>query len=74
MANKEFDKYREALVIETRTIWPDDLADLDEGAKARVAQRLHAAPEQAASLDYERLHSGFARVITVTAEDIARVK
>jgi hypothetical protein len=74
MATKEFDRYREALVIETKTIWPDEFADLDDAARARIAQRLHAEPEKAADLDYERLHTGFARVITVTAEDIARVK
>lgn len=74
MATKEFDRYREALVIETRTIWPEELADVDDAARARIAQRLHAEPEKAAELEYERLHTGFARVITVTAEDVARVK
>lgn len=74
MPNKEFDRYRESLVIETRTIWPDEFADLDESAKARLAQRLHAEPENAVSLDYQRQHSGFARVITVTADDVARIK
>jgi hypothetical protein len=74
MATKEFDPYREALVIETRTIWPEEFADLEEATRARIAQRLHAEPEKAADLDYERLHTGFARVITITAEDLARVK
>ena len=74
MATKEFDRYREALVIETRTLWPDEFADLDDAARARIAQRLHAEPEKAADLDYERMHTGFARVITVTAADLARVK
>jgi hypothetical protein len=74
MATKEFDRYREALVIETRTIWPEEFADLEDAARARIAQRLHAEPEKAADLEYERLHAGFARVITATAEDVARVK
>jgi hypothetical protein len=74
MATKEFDRYREALVIESRTVWPDELADIDDAARARIAQRLHAEPETAADLDYERMHTGFARVITVTPEDVARVK
>ena len=73
MATKEFDRYREALVIENITLWPEDV-DLDEASKARVAQRLHAEPEKAADLKYERLHTGFARVITVTPEDLARIK
>lgn len=74
MANKEFDPYREALVIETQTIWPDELSDLDEASRARIAAQLHAEPQQAADLRYERLHSGFCRIITVTPEDLARVK
>ena len=73
MATKEFDRYREALVIENITVWPDDV-DLDSASRARIAQRLHAEPEKASDLKYERLHTGFARVITVTAEDLARVK
>jgi hypothetical protein len=35
---------------------------------------LHADPQKAADLRYERLHTGFARVITVTQEDLARLK
>ena len=73
-ASKEYDPYREALVIESRTVWPDELADLDEAAKARIALRLHAEPDKAADLSYHRLHTGFARIITVTAEDVARAK
>jgi hypothetical protein len=74
MANKEFDPYREALVIETHTIWPDDMADLDVASRERIAQRLHAEPDKVAQLNYERLHTGFARIITVTSEDLARIK
>ena len=73
-ASKEFDPYRERLVIETRTVWPDELADLDNGARARIAQRLHAEPDKAADVNYERMHTGFARIITVTAEDVARAQ
>ena len=73
-ASKEYDPYREALVIESRTIWPDEFADLDDAARARIAQRLHAEPDKAADLNYHRLHTGFARVITVTADDVARAK
>ncbi len=74
MSAKEFDRYREALVIETHTVWPDEFADLDVATRSRIAQRLHAEPEKASELDYQRMHSGFARVITVTADDISRVK
>jgi hypothetical protein len=34
---------------------------------------LHASPAEASELDYVRQHSGFARVIRVTPEDIERV-
>lgn len=70
----EHDRYREALVIETYTIWPPEYDAWAATDRARIEQRLHAEPEQAADLRYERLHSGFARVITVTAEDVARIK
>ena len=70
----EFDRYREALVIEQYTIWPEEYEDWEPGQRARVEQRLHAEPDKAAELRYERLHSGFARIITVTAEDLARLK
>ena len=73
MAN-EFDPYREALVVENLTVWPDEYDAWNDGEKARVAQRLHSAPQEAAELTYERQHTGFSRIIKVTAEDVARVK
>jgi hypothetical protein len=72
MAN-EFDPYREALVVETSTLWPRELEDRDEAARERVEQALQAAPQQAAELTYERMHTGFCRVITVTPEDLKRL-
>ena len=68
-----FDPYREALVVEHHTIWPDDYEDWSDGDKTRVESLLHAAPQEAADLDYIRQHTGFARVITVTAADVDRV-
>lgn len=73
MANA-FDPYREALVVEANTIWPAEFDNLSLVEKARIESKLHAAPKDAADLDYTRLHTGFARDITVTADDIARVK
>jgi len=72
MAN-EFDPYREALVVETRTIWPDEYDHWDEAQRERIEQLLHAQPQAASELEYERLHTGFCRVIRVTADDLARV-
>jgi hypothetical protein len=71
MADK-FDPYREALVMETKTIWPAEYEDLDEATKLQIAQSLHADPQQAAQLEYIRVHTGFCRQITVTADDVQR--
>jgi hypothetical protein len=71
-----FDPYREALVVETNTVWPDDLADAPRGQteRQRIAARLHADPAQAAELEYIRLHTGFIRRITVTAAELERLR
>lgn len=68
-----FDPYREALVVENHTVWPAEYEDWSPADKTRAAAALHAAPQDAADLDYVRQHTGFARVITVTAADLDRV-
>lgn len=72
MAN-EFDPYREALVVEHVTVWPDEYDDWSLAERRRVESLLHAEPQQAAQLDYLRQHTGFCRQITVTAADIDRL-
>lgn len=72
MADK-FDPYREALIMETVTLWPDEFADLEPAEKARAEQALHANPEKCSQLEYVRVHTGFCRQITVTPDDAARV-
>ncbi len=72
MADK-FDPYREALVMETTTIWPDGYEELEPDERQRIEQALHADAEQCSGLAYERTHTGFCRQITVTDEDIERV-
>ncbi len=69
-----FDPYREALVVETKTVWPDGLPGVppDAARRQQIAERLHAEPAKAAELQYVRLHTGFVRKITVTAADIER--
>lgn len=69
----KFDPYREALVMETTTIWPDEYETLEPRERARIAQALHEDPESAAHLEYVRTHSGFCRQITVTPEDVQRL-
>lgn len=68
-----FDPYREALVVENHTVWPDDYEDWSAADKARAETLLHGSPREAAELDYVRQHTGFARVITVTPADLERV-
>jgi len=72
--NENFDPYREALVIETKTIWPDELSGVSPADRARIEAALHADPQHAAQMEYVRLHAGFCRQITVTAEDLNRFK
>ena len=65
MAN-EFDPYREALIVETTTIWPEEYDDWSLDDRRRIEALLHADPQQAAEVEYVRQHSGFCRQITVT--------
>jgi hypothetical protein len=69
-----FDAYREALVMETTTIWPPEFDDLPPAQKTDLEARLHADPEKCAHLDYLRTHTGFCRQVTVTAADVQRLK
>ncbi len=72
MAN-EFDPYREALVMETTTLWPDEYDDWEVDQRQQVEQRLHAEPAKAQQLEYIRQHTGFRRQITVTPADLERL-
>lgn len=72
MAN-EFDPYREALVVEATTVWPEDYDHWDTTARRRVEEQLHARPADAAALQYVRQHTGFQRQITVTPADLQRL-
>ncbi|MDA1050581.1 MAG: hypothetical protein O3C40_08875 [Planctomycetota bacterium] len=73
MADK-FDPYREAIVVETSTIWPEEYDELEPTEQARIAEALHADPESCANLEYLRMHTGFCRQITVTEDDIERTR
>ena len=71
MADK-FDPYREALIVETTTVWPED-SELDPHRRGELEALLHASPEEASQLEYVRTHTGFCRQITVTDDDLERV-
>jgi hypothetical protein len=68
----KFDPYREALVVETTTVWPPE-SDLDQAERRRVEEALHSDPSSASHLEYIRLHTGFCRTITVTQADLERL-
>ena len=70
----EFDPYREALVVETETLWSGESGEVDPAKRGRIEARLHAEAEQAAKLVYVRLPTGFCRRITVTPQDLERLK
>jgi hypothetical protein len=65
--------YREALVIESETIWPDELKSVVPADRGRIEAQLHADPAKAENVEYVRLYTGFSRRITVTAGDMARL-
>lgn len=70
----KFDPYREALVMEIETVWPDEYDEqFDVQEKHRIEVALHAAPANCSQLTYIRTHTGFCRQITVTPEDVERV-
>lgn len=73
MADK-FDPYREALVVETRTIWPGDYDYLESAERSRLEAGFHSDPENCADLEYVRVTTGFCRQITVTLEDMERLE
>ena len=69
----EFDPYREALVMERTTIWPDEYDDWEAADRQRLETALHADPKDCADVTYIRQHTGFLRQITVTPADLERL-
>jgi hypothetical protein len=69
----EFDPYREKLVVETTTFWPDEYDGWNEANRIAAESKLHAEPDKAAQLEYIRQHTGFCRKISVTSDDLARI-
>ena len=73
MADK-FDRYREALVVETATVWTPETDDVEPARRDEMEQKLHADASACSQLEYVRVPTGFCRKITVTPEDIERMK
>ncbi|MEX2142120.1 MAG: hypothetical protein WD894_22830 [Pirellulales bacterium] len=72
MAN-EYDPYREKLVVETITVWPEEYDGWELADRLAAETKLQAEPEKATELEYVRQHTGFCRKLTVTADDLARI-
>ncbi len=70
---KKYDPRLESLVVETKTLWGDDVGDLSDEDRAWVASAIQRNPQLAGNIEYERAHTGFTRIITVTADDIAQL-
>ena len=69
----KFDPYREALVVETITVWPAESGNFDPVKRAEMERKLHADASTCANLEYIRVPTGFCRRMTATPADIARV-
>ena len=73
MADK-FDPYREALIVEENTIWPEEFDEIPLAERQLIESKLHQDPQSCGQLEYVRVHTGFCREITVTADDIQRLQ
>ena len=69
----KYDTRVDSLVVETRTLWDSEIGDLSQEDKDWLAAAVHQNPAEASKVSYERSHTGFAREITVTVEDIERL-
>lgn len=72
-AYTKYDARVDSLVIEARTAWDASVGTLTDEDKNWLTKQVHQHPEHAAKIAYERMHTGFAREITVTKDDIARI-
>ena len=69
----KFDPYRESLVMESTTIWPEEYDNIEPREREKIAALLQKDPESCSHLEYIRVHTGFCRQITVTPDDFERV-
>lgn len=70
---ESYDTRLESLVMAQRTEWDPAVSTLADDKRQLLARVLHADPSQAASIRYERQHTGFERIITVTPADVSRI-
>jgi hypothetical protein len=72
-AYNKYDPRLESLVVETKTDWAPDVKGLSDEDRKWLALAIHAQPQLAGKINYERAHTGFTREITVTTADIERL-
>jgi hypothetical protein len=72
MAFEGYDPYKDALVVEEETIWPEGVANFDESVRQAIERLAHARPETAEKLAYIKLPTGFCRRITLTPAQVDR--
>ena len=76
--SEPFDRYREALVVETQTLWSPEAraaaADWEPARRGRVERLLQANAAEAVELNYIRVHTGFCRQIIVKTADLDRLQ
>jgi hypothetical protein len=72
-AHDHYDRKLEILVMERRTIFDPDLAELADEDRRWLAEALHAEPHKASHVRYERQHTGFCRKIVATRKDVERL-
>ena len=73
MALNKYDPRVDDLVMETRTLWDATVGDLSDEDRTWVSQNIHKNPSLASRVEYERSHTGFTRIITVSLEDIQKL-
>ena len=66
----KYDRRVDSLVAEFRTHWSPELADLSAERRQEMAQWVHTHPDRAASVVYDRTHTGFRRTVTVQPADL----
>ena len=68
-----YDRRLETLVMEQRTVFGDELAELSDDDRRWLAEALHVEPHRAANVRYERQHTGFCREILASRADVERL-
>lgn len=69
----KFDPRVDSLVVETRTVFADDVQGLSPEDRHWLSAAIHKTPALARKISYERTHTGFIREIQVGADDVARL-